>query len=435
MRVAMFTGCFPLVSETFILRQITGLLDLGHEVDVYAETRPDGGHPVHPEVEAYRLLDRTTYMDVPEEAGYWEMPLWPLTGQTWVPGATRPMANIGRACRALPALVRCLWRAPALTLKLLDPRHYGHQARSGSALYRLAGCCARRRRYDVLHCHFGPVANTFRFSRQLFGVPFVATFHGYDFCAWPRGHGHDVYRHLFEVTDAVTVNSDYAGQRVRELGCATEKIHLLRVGLDPDDFPFRERRLLPGAAVRLLSIGRLVEKKGLEYAIRAVGLVRQSHPELRYEIIGDGPLRSRLEALIRELGLESVVTLLGGRDGMYVRQRMAEADIFILPSVTAADGDQEGTPVSLMEAQASGLPVLSTRHSGIPEIVRDGESGFLLPERDIEGLAGRLAYLIGNPECWAAMGRSGRDLVERSCDIRTLNRQLVGLYETLRPHP
>ncbi len=181
--------------------------------------------------------------------------------------------------------------------------------------------------------------------------------------------------------------------------------------------------------MRVLTVGRLVEKKGLQYSIRAVAKVLAGHPHVRYDIVGDGPLRCDLETLIRKLGVERNVTLLGARDGLDVQRRMAEAHIFMLSSVTASDGDQEGTPVSLLEAQACGLPVISSRHSGIPEIVGDGRSGHLVPEGDVDGLADRLLSLVEHPKRWAEMGRRGRRHIEEHHDIRRLNEQLVGLYE------
>src|SRR5262245_21284522 len=173
MRVALFVDCFPLVSETFILRQITGLMDLGHEVDIYAGSRPEGGQPSHPEVAGYALLSRTTYVDMPAEAGYWEMPVWPATGRTWPPGSATSTLNAARVLRALPQLFRALSRAPRLTARVLDPREYGHQASSLSALYRLARLCSHPRKYDVLHAHFGPVGDSFRFARDLYRAPLI----------------------------------------------------------------------------------------------------------------------------------------------------------------------------------------------------------------------------------------------------------------------
>src|SRR5262245_53331141 len=112
LRIAMFVGSFPVLSETFVLRQITGLLDLGHEVDIYADTKPDIPAPMHPEVMKYRLLERTTYMGMPPETAPWEMPVWPATARTWPPGSATPVHNLRRLLRAFPKLCRCLAASP-----------------------------------------------------------------------------------------------------------------------------------------------------------------------------------------------------------------------------------------------------------------------------------------------------------------------------------
>jgi hypothetical protein len=156
-------GEFPVISETFIVRQITGLIDLGHSVDIYADTRGDTAG-MHAEVEKYRLLERTTFMDMPTECAPWELTAWPLAGETWVPGAEEPIPNWKRLADALPALRRCLERAPALTEQALSEEEGGHRSRSLSALYRRIGLT--RGGGDVLHAP-GPVAESYRFAREL----------------------------------------------------------------------------------------------------------------------------------------------------------------------------------------------------------------------------------------------------------------------------
>jgi colanic acid/amylovoran biosynthesis glycosyltransferase len=432
MRIAMLVGTFPVVSETFILRQITGLLDLGHGVDIYAEARPEEPAPEHAEVRRYNLLGRTTYMNMPPDAGYWEMPVWPLTGETWLPGASQPIPNRARALRAVPALVRCLRCSPRLTLEVLRPSQYGYQARSLSNLYRLDTLCSRHRRYSVAHAHFGPVANRLRFAGELWRVPLVASFHGYDFSRVPRQHGRDVNARLFARADMVTVNSRHTEKRLQELGCPLAKLRRLPMGVDLRRFSFHERVPQPGEPVRILTVGRLVEKKGLEYAIRAVAGARERYPDLLYDIVGEGPLRASLEALIGELGVGEVVTLHGAKSGERVRELMAQAHLFVMPSVTASDGDMEGQGLALQEAQASGLPVLATDHNGFSESIVPGRSGFLVPERDATQLAARLVYLLERPGLWAGMGRAGRRHVEENYDITNLNRRLVELYAEAR---
>lgn len=427
LRIAMFVGCFPVVSETFIVRQIAGLLECGHEVDLFSDTKPDAGSQVHPEVIHRHLLERTHYMNMAPETAPWEMPVWPVTGRTWPPGSSSSVSNAIRLGRALPKLLRCLVRAPRLTLDTLRPSKYGYQASSLSALHRLAALTGVAAQYDVLHAHFGPVGNSFRFARALWQAPLLVSFHGHDFSSLPRKQGLGMYEKLFAVADAVTVNSEYTRRQVENLGCASAKLRLLPVGLDPAEFPFRARSRQPGSPVRILTVGRLVEIKGHEHLIRAVATAAKRHPDIHCDIVGDGPLRKQLTGLLEQLGLQRIVTLHGARPNGEVARLMTDADLFVLSSVSV-DGDQEGQGLVLQEAQASGLPVIATNHGALPEGLLPGRSGFLVPERDAEALAERLIFLLEHPETWAEMGRQGREFVATHYDIARLTAQLVGLY-------
>jgi colanic acid/amylovoran biosynthesis glycosyltransferase len=427
LRIAMFVGSFPVVSETFIVRQITGLIDLGHEVDIYADTRAEAGAPIHPEIAKYRLLERTTFMELPPETAPFEMPVWPITGRTWPPGSATSIHNSLRVARAVPKFFRCLWKAPRLACRVLDRQEFGYQAASLSSLLRLARLCRRPGQYDALHAHFGPVGNSFRFARELWDAPLIVSFHGYDFSTVPRKEGARVYQKLFATADAVTVNSDYARRQVESLGCPAARLHKLPVGLDPDAFPFRERALKSGEPVRILTVARLTEIKGHEFVVRAVAKLRELRGDVRYEIAGDGPLREELERLVAELGLRAAVTFHGACDSGEVQRLMAEAHLFVLASVSVA-GDQEGQGLVLQEAQAAGLPVVATNHGALPEGLVADQSGFLVPERNVDALAERLDYLVRHPEFWPKMGRTGRKYVETHYDIRRLNSHLVQLY-------
>jgi colanic acid/amylovoran biosynthesis glycosyltransferase len=159
--------------------------------------------------------------------------------------------------------------------------------------------------------------------------------------------------------------------------------------------------------------------------------VRSIHPAISYDIIGEGPQRGQLMELTRSLGLERVVTFHGARDRRFVRQKMDDAHLFVLPSVTAEDGDSEGQGVVLLEAQASGLPVVATDHDGFPESIAPGRSGFLVPERDVEALSSRIVDLICRSDTWPEMGRAGRKHVEAHYEPARLSRQLVDLYGRL----
>ena len=203
------------------------------------------------------------------------------------------------------------------------------------------------------------------------------------------------------------------------------------MGIDLNKFDFSSIGRDERKKMRILTVGRLVEKKGIEYGIRGVGEVIKVYPDIEYTIVGDGPLRERIELVIKELNLEKKVKMVGWKLQEEVKNLMREADLFLGPSVTSRNGDQEGIPVTLMEAMACGLPVISTFHSGIPELIQDGETGFLVKERDVKGLAGKISFLVRNPELKRTIGLKARNHVEKFYDIEKLNRQLVDLFNSL----
>jgi colanic acid/amylovoran biosynthesis glycosyltransferase len=312
----------------------------------------------------------------------------------------------------------------------LNADENGHRARSLSALYRLDRLIEHSGGYDVLHAHFGPVGDAFRFARELWKAPLAVSFHGYDFTTLPRAHGEGIYRKLFDTADAVTANSGFTRGRVEMLGCPASKLHLLPVGLDLGAFPFEARTRHGNEPVRLITVARLVEIKGHEFVLRALARVRAQHPEIRYDLIGDGPLRKKLEALVVELGLQDAVTFHGAREGAFVRDLMKSAHLALLGSVNI-EGDAEGQGLFLQEAQACGLPVVATQHGALPEGMLPGKSGFLVPERDVDALARQLEALLAHPETWPEMGSRGRTFVEKQYDIHQLNERLVELYRKI----
>ncbi|MEE9302856.1 MAG: glycosyltransferase, partial [Thiotrichaceae bacterium] len=218
------------------------------------------------------------------------------------------------------------------------------------------------------------------------------------------------------------------------LGCPEEITSIHHVGIDCEQFSFQSRSRKNGESTIFISVARLVEKKGLEYAIKAFSRLRFSSQEnfnFQYRIIGDGPLLESLQQLVTDENLGEYVLFLGSKTSEEVAFELGCAHIFLAPSVTASDGDMEGIPTVLMEAMATGLPVISTYHSGIPELVEDGVSGVLVKERDIPGLATAIEHLSTDIENWSRMGEAGREKVLCDFNIEKLNVRLDRLFRLL----
>jgi len=179
----------------------------------------------------------------------------------------------------------------------------------------------------------------------------------------------------------------------------------------------------------VLHVARLVEKKGTEYLIRAFSRVAKIPSKFRLVIIGDGPLRRPLESLAKELGIDGRVRFLGALPHKEVLSWIRKASVLALPSVTARSGDAEGLGMALLEAAAMGVPLLGTRHGGIPEIVIDGECGYLTEERDSNALADCLETLMTDPSRRLEMGMAARRLVVERFDIRRQTERLEALYD------
>ncbi len=183
--------------------------------------------------------------------------------------------------------------------------------------------------------------------------------------------------------------------------------------------------------MRVLTIGRFVEKKGIEYGMRAIAdLVARQIP-VTYTVVGDGPLAPQFIALARELKIGHYIDFCGWQAQDDVARLLREHDVLLAPSVTDAKGDQEGIPVTIMEAMASGLPVVTSIHSGIPELVEHDVSGLLANERDVDGLSAALAALWQNTSLGERLSIAAREKVLRDHDIHTLNRGLVEQYRSV----
>ncbi len=407
MRVAFLTALFPVLSDIPFLNQIVGLIERGHQVEVYADG-PQRGGSFHPDVERLDLQALTRY---PVQ--------WPAGRVArWRAASGVILAHRGADRRTL--------------LRTLDPTLFWHRAWTFDQLRRTARFLPVQR-HDVCYCAFGMDApHALRLRRLgVLGGELVVAFRGADTTKYVARRGPRVYARTFREARLLLPVCDFLARRLLALGAPPERVVVHRTGIDLRRWPYRERRPRADGRLRLVTVGRLVEKKGIEYVLRAVRILVDRGVDVEYRILGDGPRRDRLDALAADLGIADRVRLHGRHEQGAVREGVEGSDLLVAASVTAADGDEEGIPNVLKEAMALGLPVVGTRHAGIPELVEDGVSGLLVPERDEAALADALQRLAGEPDRWAAMGRVGRARIERDYDIEKLNDRLAGLFENL----
>jgi len=285
----------------------------------------------------------------------------------------------------------------------------------------------RKREADVLHAHFGPMGVFAAPVARALGIPLVVSFYGFDASRLLRERRWvDRYRLLWTEATRIVVLSQHMARRLEACGCPREKIVIVHLARPLGDFPFRS----PAASVRqLLSVGRLVEKKGHLDSLRAVAAAARKGIDVRLTIVGEGEQRPALERYIRDHGLSSRASLVGEKPSREIREHMERADAFLLPSRTARTGDEEGTPTVLMEAQAIGLPCVSTRHAGIPEMMPPENHWLLADEGDVAGLASRIEGLsLCDAAELAAIATRGRQYVEQHFDLTDEVRRLVEIY-------
>jgi len=211
------------------------------------------------------------------------------------------------------------------------------------------------------------------------------------------------------------------------LGCPDAKIRIHYYGIDLAQFKYVERDST-ATPVRILFVGSLTDRKGVEDVLCAFAQLAKQHPQLELRFVGSGPLRSTLERLARTWGIGDRVSFAGFVRHEEMRDELSRAHIFCHPSRMLKNGDKEGIPGTIVEAMATGLPVVTTRHAGIPEMVRDGEDGFVVAERDVTAIAQALLTLANNPELRALMGRNATSQAQQKADAVCLTAELEAIY-------
>jgi len=402
MKIAFLVSQFPSVSETFVLNQIVGLIELGHDVHIFAD-RSVKNVTIHDDYGKYCLLNRTHYYGIPQN-------------------------RILRMLKAILLIIRYAPRHYDVIFRSLNVYRYGKPSLSLSLLF-MSVALLERWPFDIIHSQFGTLG--------LFAVPLkqilssncrvVTSIRGSDVTVHIKKDPRS-YHGLFKEGDLFLPVCEFLRERLIQEGCEEKKIVVHHSGIDCSKFDYIQREREYGDPIKVLTIARLIEKKGVAFAIDAVSRLLSKGEKIEYRVVGDGILREDLQQLIKRMGIERQVRLIGWKTHEEVKRLLEESHVLVAPSLTSESGDQEGIPNAIKEAMASGLPVISTFHSGIPELVTDGVSGLLTPERDAASIADALTYLIRHPQICREMGQAGRCQVELKFDTNSLNKRLEELY-------
>jgi glycosyltransferase involved in cell wall biosynthesis len=406
--VAYLVRSWPRLTQTFVLDEVLALERLGLRLQIFALTRPDDAL-VQPECRAVRAP--VSYLD----------------------GRRGRRAVVDHLLAALAAPARYLGTAWYVATRTEVDRGYRVSSRAGcfTMAVRLAGRVRADRRQGRaparLHAHFAhDPALVAQLTHRLTGVPWSFTAHARDLWQVPGG---TVAERI--ASASVTVACCQAGaERLRELAGPElrQRVRLVHHGVDvrrfrpaPRDTPRR-----PGPS-RIVSVGRLVDKKGYADLLAACRLLKDRQQGFRLDVYGDGPLRGRLEAEIARLDLGAEVALLGARPRGDLLPALQAADVFALTPVVTADGDRDGIPNVLLEAMACGLPAVTTRVGGIGEVVTHGRSGLLAPPHDVGAIAGHLLSLLVDREARRRLGEVARRTVVERFDARDASAELADL--------
>lgn len=398
-KVGYVLSAWPRLSETFILNEVVGVERLGVCLQIFT-VKAAKDKSAHPKVAEVRAPVTCLSMKRNHKAiGLASVRLF----------LRQPIRFCQTGLRALRyrrlAALRCFFQATYLAEMLF------------------------RESLTHLHAHFAhdPTLVTM-FVHYLTGIPYSFTAHAKDIYVKTSP---DLLRAEAQSAQAVVTCTEYNRRYIStQIGSAgNEKLHCIYHGLDLSQFKFRSPRAANGEPPVILSVARLVEKKGLSDLILAADNLRQRGRRFLVEIVGDGPLRQSLEAQVRRLGLNDHVRFLGPLPHERLCRIYQSVSIFALPCIVAADGDRDGIPNVLLEAMASGVPVVSTPVSGIPEVIRSEAEGLLVPPNSPAGLADAVDRLLSSPELGERLALAARAKIETCFSIERNSAQLVSLFQ------
>ena len=412
MKILFFVAQFPCTSETFVLNQVTSMIDKGHDVRIFSWGKADP-YCIHVDVEKYNLRSKTLYMDMEV-----------------------PHNHAMRFLKIIPDILKLFAKYGSSVFRLSLPK-YGHLLHSRNLLQYYV---ARRFlhldwRPDVIISHFGDTGILITALRNAGIIPPTTKcftyFHAHEICRMSVKEIASFYRPMFNEHDTLLPINHLWKERLVAAGANPHKVIVLHMGVNLERFNYIENNITEDT-IHILSVGRLCGQKGFEYAIRGVAeYVKSTKKKISYKIIGRGELEVKLKNLVNDLNASDFIHFIGAQPQHVVAEEMEKANVFLLPSVTDDNGYMEGIPVALMEAMARGVVCISTYHSGIPELIEDGRTGFLCKEKDSKGIAKALLKTEGLSNIQLnTIRQNARSTIESDFDVIKETQKLQNIIET-----
>ena len=407
LKICYVLNFFPVVSESWLVELMADLVKRGHELNLVVFNHGQK-EALSDKIKNYQLMEKAIFLDFPSN-------------------------KILRILFAVPKALKILLLKPALFKKLLNYREPGRKYFPLKYLYWCAPLINRVAYFDIFHCHYLKTANQFLILKNLLGIKqkVISTFHGYDVSGYINKSGKSICKDLIEKGDLFITVSLEMKERIRKLGFSDNKIKVLYLSIDLNEYLFKSKTYKSGELFKIICVARFVDKKGLEDLIMAASLLFKEYKNIELHMVGNGPNYEKIGKLATELGLDKIIRFHGLLQHDKVLKLLEKMHLFVLLSKTAQSGDMEGLPYSLLEAQACGLPVVSTDHSGIKEGVLEGQTGFIISQGDFRAAYEKIKFFIDNPKTLNKFSLRARKFIEENFDSKLINDKLIDIYRNI----
>ena len=404
MKIAYLTNCFGTQSHTFIRREIVALRKLGVDIQLFG-IRQD--KVINEDVKNF--VDETEYL--------YPLSIFHIIKANIISFYRSPIGYLKNAFSAFFSLEFSLARRAKMLYHYFVSASIGFKIRDANITH--------------IHAHFMNVsASIAMYASQHSGIPFSITVHSAGTFKTPHILG---INQKLRSAQALLMISHYNVKYFDAIYPCKSKSFVVRCGINIDDFTYqRAENYKPHSPLRVISVGRFVEKKGFIYLLQAAALLRDQDFSFLLTLIGDGPLFNELKKQVSELNLDKLVKFTGQQSTEYVRKTMQKSDVVVVPSLTSASGEKEGIPVVIIEAMATGIPVIASEHSGIPEIVINGLTGTLTPEKDPKAIANGIKNIALHAQ--QEQIAKAHQLIKETFNIEVVAKQRFDIFTQLQKY-